>query len=48
VKRRLELFGRGGGFVFAAIHNIQHGTPPANLHALFETVKELRERSSVP
>jgi hypothetical protein len=47
VKHRLETFGRGGGYVFAAIHNIQHGTPSANLLAMFETLKDLREAASV-
>ena len=32
----------GGGFVFAGIHNIQAGVPPANLLALFETFRECR------
>jgi hypothetical protein len=46
VRERLETFGRGGGYVFNPIHNIQHGTPPENMLALFETVKEFRESAS--
>jgi len=42
VKRRLEVFGKGGGFVFAAIHNIQARVPVENLLALFEAFKEYR------
>lgn len=42
VRERLEVFGRDGGYVFSAVHNIQHGTPPENMLALFETVNELR------
>lgn len=40
VAERLEVFGKGGGFVFAAIHNIQARTPVANLLAMFQTLKE--------
>jgi hypothetical protein len=42
VRERVEIFGRGGGFVFAGIHNIQAGIPPENLLALFETFRECR------
>jgi len=36
----LEEFMPGGGFVFAAGHNIQADVPPENILALFETVNE--------
>ena len=39
VRERIEIFGKGGGFVFNAIHNIQSGTPVENLLALFETFR---------
>jgi hypothetical protein len=42
VRRRLEIFGRGGGFVFNAIHNIQANVPTANVAALFDTLREQR------
>jgi hypothetical protein len=42
VRERVEVFGRGGGFVFAGIHNIQAGVPVENLLALFETFRECR------
>ena len=42
VKRRLEVLGEGGGFVFATIHNIQHGVPAENLTAMFETLRSFR------
>ncbi len=42
VRRRLEIFGRGGGYVFNAVHNIQANVPADNVMALFEA---LRERS---
>ena len=42
VRERVEIFGKGGGFVFAGIHNIQAGIPPENLIALFDTFRECR------
>jgi len=33
----LKAFSPGGGYVFAAVHNIQTGVPPDNVLALFET-----------
>ena len=40
VRERMEIFRKGGGFVFNAIHNIQARTPIENVLAMFETVKE--------
>jgi len=40
VRERMRVLGRGGGFLFAAIHNIQANTPVENLLAMFETLKE--------
>ena len=42
VQERIEIFGRGGGFVFNTVHNVQAGTPAENLVALYETVREAR------
>ena len=42
VLRRCEIFGRDGGFVFDAIHNVQMNTPVANLVAMFEALHEFR------
>jgi len=42
VRQSLEAFGRGGGYVFAAVHNIQAGVPVENLLALFEAVRDFR------
>lgn len=39
VADRIRIFGRGGGFVFNAIHNVQAKTPVANLLAMFEAVR---------
>lgn len=40
VKRRLEIFNPGGGFVFNPIHNIMPDVPPENVVALFEAIDE--------
>jgi uroporphyrinogen-III decarboxylase len=40
VLRRCELFSPGGGFVFDSIHNIQSGTPVANIVAMIDAVHE--------
>lgn len=42
VRDRVEIFGRGGGFVFSAVHNIQAGIPVENLVAMFEAFRECR------
>jgi uroporphyrinogen decarboxylase len=34
VRERMLIFGRGGGFVFAPVHNIQYGVPPRNVEAM--------------
>jgi hypothetical protein len=41
-KDRIQIFGRKGGFVFSAVHNIQSKVPVENLRTLFKTVKEQR------
>jgi hypothetical protein len=43
VRERIQIFGRRGGFVFGAIHNIQTQTPIENVLALFETLRECRD-----
>ncbi len=40
VLRRCEIFAPGGGFVFDAIHNVQAGTPLANIVAMVDAVHE--------
>jgi len=37
VKRRIDDLAPGGGFVFAAVHNIQDMVPPENIVAAFDT-----------
>lgn len=43
VRERMRIFGRGGGFVFNPIHNVQAQVPVENLLALYEAVAEYRE-----
>lgn len=40
VRKRLEDFMPGGGFIFSTIHNIQGNVPPENIMAMWETVQE--------
>jgi hypothetical protein len=42
VRERIEVFGRGGGFVFNPIHNVQAGVPVENLLALYDAIAEFR------
>ena len=39
VRERISIFGRGGGFVFNPIHNVQPQTPIENLLAMFDTLQ---------
>jgi uroporphyrinogen decarboxylase len=40
VKRRIDDLAPGGGFVFAAVHNIQAFVPPENIVTAFDTALE--------
>lgn len=40
VRRRISDLMPGGGFVFAAVHNIQGNVPPENIMAMWETIQE--------
>jgi len=40
VKKHIEIFAPGGGFVFNTIHNVQPQTPIKNLLAMYEAVKD--------
>ncbi len=44
VKRRIDDLAPGGGFVFAAVHNIQAFVPPENIVAAFDTAREYGSR----
>ena len=40
VKRRIDDLAPGGGFVFAAVHNIQAFVPPQNIVTAFDTARQ--------
>jgi uroporphyrinogen-III decarboxylase len=40
VRERLEVFGKGGGFVFNPIHNVQASVPVENLLTMYQTVRD--------
>ena len=40
VKRLVDIWRPGGGFVFQQVHNIMANVPPANIVAMFEAVNE--------
>lgn len=42
VHERILIFGKGGGFVFNPIHNVQSDIPVENLLALYEAVNDFR------
>jgi uroporphyrinogen decarboxylase len=44
VKRNLEVFSVGGGYVFNTVHNIMPDVPPQNIMAMFEAVNEFNEK----
>jgi hypothetical protein len=40
VSSRLKIFGKGGGYIFNSIHNVQARVPIENVLAMYETVRE--------
>jgi hypothetical protein len=42
VLKRCEIFGKNGGFIFNAVHNIQGNVPVKNVFAMFEALKETK------
>jgi uroporphyrinogen decarboxylase len=40
VKYNLEIFSKGGGYIFNTVHNIMPDVPPQNIIAMFEAVHE--------
>jgi len=41
VRRHVEIFSPGGGYVFGSVHNIQAGVPPENVLAMFDTARAM-------
>ena len=42
VRKQIEVFAPGGGFVFNQIHNIQADISPENIVAMYDTAREFR------
>ena len=42
VNERCQVLGKGGGFVFNTIHNIQSKVPIENLLAMFQAIREFK------
>ncbi len=42
VKERIEIFSKGGGYVFNTIHNVQANVPIENIVSMYEAVKQFR------
>ncbi len=40
VRRRMDIFGEGGGYIVAPAHNIQPDTPVENVMAYYEAIRE--------
>jgi hypothetical protein len=40
VAGRIRILGAGGGFVFNTVHNIQANTPPENILAMYQAVRD--------
>jgi uroporphyrinogen decarboxylase len=43
VEGKIEEFAPGGGFMFAACHNITPGVPPENIVSMFDTFRKFRD-----
>jgi uroporphyrinogen decarboxylase len=44
VLERMEIFSKGGGFVFNTVHNILPDVPPENILTMFDAVREFNKR----
>jgi uroporphyrinogen decarboxylase len=44
---RMEIFSKGGGFVFNTIHNILPDVPPENILVMFDAVREFNNSHQV-
>jgi uroporphyrinogen decarboxylase len=44
VLERMEIFSKGGGFVFNTVHNILPDVPPENVIAMYDAVKEFNRK----
>ena len=44
VSERIELFAKGGGFVFNTTHNIQSATNAENILAMFQAINDYKKK----
>ena len=44
VFERLEIFSKGGGYVFNTVHNILPDVPPQNIMVLYDAIKEFNQK----
>jgi hypothetical protein len=42
VRRNIDIFGDGGGYVFNAVHNVQSNVPVKNILAMFRAIDDAR------
>jgi len=42
IKKTINTFGKGGGFVFATTHNLQYGVPIKNIDVMIRTLVKYR------
>jgi len=47
VKTKIEILGKGGGYLCSADHNILIDIPPKNLIAMFEAVAEFGQYGGI-
>jgi len=47
VLHNLEVFSKGGGFVFTTVHNIMPDVPPQNIMAMFEAIDDYNSGSRI-
>lgn len=43
VKENIKTLSRGGGYIFAGVHNIPGDTPEAHLRAILEAYRDSRD-----
>jgi len=46
VRGRVKAFGKGGGFIFTTVHNVQPKVPVQNVLAMYKTLKEVATYSA--
>lgn len=44
VRENIEIFSKGGGYIFTQVHNIQANVPPQKVMAIYNTALEYKEK----